>query len=205
MTLSTQEVIVVDRWSKEGIIRAKVNIEAGYTNNPNDLGKETIWGVTKATADEYGYKGAMKDMPQSTAFAIYDKLWWQRMRLDQIMAVSPALADRMFDFGINAGRANCIRELQRILNVLNRQQKLYGDIDADGGIGTLTLTALNGFIKARGAEGVKRLVFALGCHQCYYYTDISEKREKNEEFTYGWYDRIYQELPDYAVKLGICK
>ncbi|QVW55322.1 hypothetical protein pEaSNUABM29_00282 [Erwinia phage pEa_SNUABM_29] len=196
---------MVERWSKEGIIRAKVNIEAGYVNNKDDLGGETIWGVTKITADEYGYKGAMKDMPQSTALAIYDKLWWQRMRLDQIFAISPALADRMFDFGINAGRANCIKELQRILNVLNRQQKLYNDIDADGGIGKLTLDALAGFVKARGLEGVKRVVMALFCHQGYYYTDISEKRQKNEEFTYGWYDRIYQEVPDLVTALGAGK
>lgn len=197
--------MAVDRFSKEGIIRAKVNIEAGYVNNPDDLGGETIWGVTKATADEYGYKGAMKDMPQSTAFAIYDKLWWQRMRLDQIMVISPQLADRMFDFGINAGRGNCIRELQRILNVLNRQQKLYNDIDADGGIGKLTLDALGGFVRARGKEGVKRIVVELFCHQGYYYTDISEKRKKNEEFTYGWYNRLYLELPELIAALGMNK
>ena len=27
--------MAVDRWSMEGIIRAKVAIEAGYVNNPN--------------------------------------------------------------------------------------------------------------------------------------------------------------------------
>ena len=27
--------MAVDRWSMEGIIAAKVNLEAGYVNNPN--------------------------------------------------------------------------------------------------------------------------------------------------------------------------
>lgn len=205
MTLSTQEVIVVDRWSKEGIIRAKVNIEAGYVNNPKDLGKATNRGVTELTAREYGYKGDMRDLSLEIALDIYNKLWWQRMRLDQIMKMNVLLADRMFDFGINAGRGNCIKSLQRILNVLNRQGKLYDDIEADGGIGPRTLTALEGFIKARGEEGLNRLMFALTCHQVAYYTEISEERKDNEEFTYGWYGRVYQEMPDYATKLGICK
>ncbi|AFQ96620.1 endolysin [Erwinia phage phiEaH2] len=194
----------VARFSKEGIIRAKTAIEAGYVNNPNDLGGETNHGITIATAREFGYTGNMRDLTVEQALVIYDKGWWQRMRLDQILAMNVMLADRLFDFGINAGRANAIKSLQRVLNVLNRQGKLYSDIDADGGIGTLTLTALAGFIKARGAEGLNRLMFALTCHQVAYYTEISEKRVQNEEFTYGWYDRVYKEMPDYVVQLGMC-
>ncbi|ANZ48184.1 endolysin [Erwinia phage vB_EamM_Asesino] len=194
----------VARFSKEGIIRAKTAIEAGYVNNPNDLGGETNHGITIATAREFGYKGNMRDLTVEQALDIYDRGWWQRMRLDQILAMNVMLADRLFDFGINAGRANAIKSLQRILNVLNRQGKLYSDIDADGGIGQLTLTALAGFIKARGADGLNRLMFALTCHQVSYYTEISEKRVQNEEFTYGWYDRVYREMPDYVAELGMC-
>lgn len=194
----------VARFSKEGIIRAKTNLEGGYVNNPNDLGKETNHGITVATAREFGFTGNMRDLTVEQAFDIYDKGWWQRMRLDQILLMNPMLADRMFDFAINAGRANCIKSLQRILNVLNRQGKLYSDISVDGGIGTLTLTALAGFIKARGADGLNRLMFALTCHQVAYYTQISEGREANEEFTYGWYDRVYSEMPDYVTQLGMC-
>lgn len=196
--------MAVDRWSMEGIIRAKVNIEAGYVNNPNDLGGPTNFGITQATAREFGYTGDMRNLTREQALAIYKKGWWDRMRLDQIIAMNPLLADRMFDFGINAGRANCIKSLQRILNVLNRQGKLYSDIDADGGIGPATMTALGGYVKARGADGLNRLMFALCCHQVSYYTEISEKRVQNEEFTYGWYDRVYREMGDYAIKAGVC-
>lgn len=196
--------MAVDRWSMEGIIAAKVNLEGGYVNNPNDLGSITNFGITQATAREWGYTGDMRNLTRALALEIYKKGWWDRMRLDQILAWNPLLADRMFDFGINAGRANCIKSLQRILNVLNRQGKLYADIDADGGIGTLTMTALNGFLKARGLDGFNRLMFALTSHQVAYYTEISEKRVQNEEFTYGWYDRVYREMGDYAIKVGVC-
>lgn len=196
--------MAVDRWSMEGIIAAKVNLEAGYVNNPNDLGGPTNFGITQATAREWGYNGDMRNLTRALALEIYKKGWWDRMRLDQILAWNPLLADRMFDFGINAGRANCIKSLQRILNVLNRQGKLYADIDADGGIGTLTMNALQGFLKARGLDGFNRLMFALTSHQVAYYTEISEKRAANEEFTYGWYDRVYREMGDYAIKVGVC-
>lgn len=194
----------VDRWSMEGIIAAKVNIEAGYVNNPNDLGGPTNFGITQATARENGYTGDMRNLTRQMALDIYKKGWWDRMRLDRILAWNPLLADRMFDFGINAGRANCIKSLQRILNVLNRQGKLYADIDPDGGIGPATMTALEGFLKVRGLDGFNRLMFALTSHQVAYYTEISEKRAKNEEFTYGWYDRVYREMGDYAIKVGVC-
>jgi len=194
----------VDRWSMEGIIAAKVNIEAGYVNNPNDLGGPTNFGITQATARENGYTGDMRNLTRQMALDIYKKGWWDRMRLDRILAWNPLLADRMFDFGINAGRANCIKSLQRILNVLNRQGKLYADISADGGIGPATMTALEGFLKARGPDGFNRLMFALTSHQVSYYTEISEKRVQNEEFTYGWYDRVYREMGDYAIKVGVC-
>ncbi|ANZ49251.1 endolysin [Erwinia phage Machina] len=194
----------VDRWSMEGIIAAKVNIEAGYVNNPNDLGGPTNFGITQATARENGYTGDMRNLTRQMALDIYKKGWWDRMRLDRILAWNPLLADRMFDFGINAGRANCIKSLQRILNVLNRQGKLYADISADGGIGPATMTALEGFLKARGLDGFNRLMFALTSHQVSYYTEISEKRVQNEEFTYGWYDRVYREMGDYAIKVGVC-
>jgi lysozyme family protein len=188
----------------EGIIAAKVNIEAGYVNNPNDLGGPTNFGITQATARENGYTGDMRNLTRQMALDIYKKGWWDRMRLDRILAWNPLLADRMFDFGINAGRANCIKSLQRILNVLNRQGKLYADISADGGIGPATMTALEGFLKARGLDGFNRLMFALTSHQVSYYTEISEKRVQNEEFTYGWYDRVYREMGDYAIKVGVC-
>lgn len=191
-------------FTKNGIIKAKTAIEAGYSNNKNDLGGETNHGIIVATAREYGYTGPMKDLTVEQAYAIYDKGWWQRMLLDQVLEISPLLADRMFDFGINSGRANAVKTLQRLLNVLNRQEKLYPDIGVDGGMGSGTIGALKKYVAARGKKGVDILNFAMVSHQVAYYTDISEKRKQNEEFTFGWYDRVFQEMPSYAFEMGVC-
>lgn len=34
-----------------------LGIEGSYSNNPNDTGGETMWGITKALAVHYGYSG----------------------------------------------------------------------------------------------------------------------------------------------------
>jgi len=189
------------RFSRMGIIKAKVNIEAGYVKDPDDLGGETIWGVTKATALEYGYKGNMKDMPQSTAYDIYTKLWWNKLLLDDIVAINPLLADRMFDYAINAGRANCVESLQRLLNVLNNQETHYPDIVVDKGMGPKTRDTIKALFAKRGAEGMNYLMMALTGMQTYHYVDISEKRKANEKFTYGWMGRIWGEMSTYAKAL----
>lgn len=185
-------------FTKDAIIRRKTAIESGYVNNPNDLGGETNWGITVATAREYGYKGAMKDLPKQTAFDIYDKLWWQRLRLDEILAFQPFLADRLFDFSINAGRGNAVTILQRILNSLNNMEKSYADLKVDGAMGPATIGSIKSLQAIRGAEGMAILAMALTHCQTYYYLDISEKRKQNETFTYGWFRRVYTEIIEYA-------
>jgi lysozyme family protein len=36
--------------------------EGGYSNNPNDAGGETCFGITEAVARAYGYTGEMVDL-----------------------------------------------------------------------------------------------------------------------------------------------
>lgn len=56
----------------------------------------------------------------------------------------------------------------------------------DGAIGKNTLDALKRYLDERGKEGETVLVKALNCTQGDYYLDITEKREANEAFIYGW-------------------
>lgn len=39
-------------------------IEGGYTNDKNDKGGETTWGVTKGRQEKTGYNGSMKNLTQ---------------------------------------------------------------------------------------------------------------------------------------------
>lgn len=74
--------------------------EGGYSNNPNDPGGETMWGITARVARAYGYTGAMKDLPRDTAKAIAKKLYWDPLRLDEL---DPRVAFQIFDANYNGG------------------------------------------------------------------------------------------------------
>ena len=187
-------------FTAEYCMRHTVNVEAGYVNNPNDLGSETNCGVTYATAQEhkpmlvsrFGWSGNMRDLTPEMALAVFDAGWWKRLALDQILAIHPFIADRMFDFGINAGRSRAAVALQRCLNVMNRQGKDYTDIKVDGAISPdgATVTALRALYAKRGTDGMLNLLELMADLQGAHYVEISEKREKNEDFTNGWATRI---------------
>lgn len=192
--------------NKEWIISHCVNTEAGYVNNKDDLGKETNHGITYATAQEwkselvkqFGWNGKMIDLTREMAWFIYDKGWWQRMRCDEILEISPLLCHRIFDFAINGGRTVSIKYLQRLLNTLNRGGKDYPDFAPDGGIGPNTLGQLKAFAKARGPRGIMYLLNGLSGMHINHYVEISEKRPQNETFTNGWFDRMLTATEFYA-------
>jgi lysozyme family protein len=75
---------------------------------------------------------------------------------------------------------------QRLLNVLNKRQELYTDIAVDRDIGKQTLNAFYSYIQHRGNHGEVVMMKALNCLQGAFYITLSERREKDETFTYGW-------------------
>ncbi|WP_369708498.1 putative peptidoglycan-binding domain-containing protein [Kluyvera ascorbata] len=71
-------------------------------------------------------------------------------------------------------------------NIDVKEQNLYHDLSTDGLIGSRTLTALERFLTTRGSEGEEVLLRALNCSQGAYYLTITEERQQNEQFIYGW-------------------
>jgi lysozyme family protein len=167
-------------------INTIVGLEGGYSNNPADRGGETVWGITVATARAYGYTGAMKDMPRSTALDIYRTRYWTQPRFDQVNSIDATLAAKLLDIGVNMGPATGIKFLQRALNVLNQQAKAFPDITVDGGIGPMTLTALQSFYAMRGADGHRVLLGMVASQQSVRYIEIAEANPSQEAFEYGW-------------------
>lgn len=204
MTIDIQNP-TLEQFDREGIIRHRVNVEAGYVNNPNDLGGETNHGITKATAEvwkslwaKYNWDGNMRTLPMELAMEMYVKGWWEPLRLDDVHAIHPVLCDRLFDWGINAGRQRGVFALQDILNVCNRQEKDYADTGYDGKMGPGTLGALKSFMGKRGTQGLRYLITTHSSMQNSYYVDISKSRKANEEFTNGWLQRGYDNDTLYA-------
>lgn len=167
-------------------IDALIGREGGYSNNKADQGGETMWGVTIAVARSYGYGGHMIDLSRETAVQIYVERYFLLPKLDRINDVFPELAEEMLDTGVNCGQTVPVKFLQRALNVLNRQGKLFPDMRVDGVVGPMTIAALKAFLSARGEPGRAVLMTLMNALQATYYIAIAEERETNEEFVFGW-------------------
>lgn len=76
--------------------------EGGYSNNPNDPGGETMWGVTKRVAVQNGYTEPMKSLPKEVARVIARKGYWTPYGCDKF---PPAVAFQIFDTVYNGGPA----------------------------------------------------------------------------------------------------
>ena len=72
------------------------------------------------------------------------------------------------------------------LNALNRAARDYPDIAVDREIGPRTLSALDGFLKARGKGGETVLLRAMEALQGERYIALAERRPSQEAFLYGW-------------------
>jgi lysozyme family protein len=177
------------------MLEALVGREGGYTNNPADRGGPTMWGITEQVARAYGYTGDMSALPRQTALAIYRKRYWLNPHFDQVSLRYPTVAAELFDTGVNMGQAVASKFLQHALNLLNRGASAYPDIGIDGGLGELSLHALDSYVQLRGAPGQAVLLKTLEIMQGDRYIAIVDANPSQETFFYGWIaNRIGNEL-----------
>lgn len=172
---------------KTKIINDIIALEGGHGNDPSDSGGETIYGITKAVALENNYTGDMKLMPVEIARKIYEDKYWEPLRLTAIEKMSVVIAEELADTGVNTGITRAGKFLQRALTVLNNRGHLYPDLHVDGQIGSQTLRALSEFLAHRGSEGESVLYKMLNALQGAFYVELTERREKDEKYIYGWF------------------
>jgi len=164
-----------------------VGVEGRYSDNPDDSGGPTMYGITERVARAYGYAGAMREMPLSVAHEIYQRKLWDKMLLEQVANIAGyRVALELFDTGVNMGADRAGIFFQRCLNALNLKGTMYSDVRVDGDIGPVTIAALRAYIKRRGVEGTTVLLRGLNALQGAFYIGLVEDREKDETFVYGW-------------------
>jgi lysozyme family protein len=168
-------------------LKHTIGIEGDYSNDSRDSGGKTRYGITEAKARAWHYTGPMDQLPLSLAKTIYKADFWDIIRLDRVASMSAIVALEMFDTGVNCGIEKPVRFLQRALNIFNRQGTDYADIEVDGVIGQNTLSALSAFLNLRGKLGAQVLVEALNSQQGAFYTELAERRPKDEAFAFGWF------------------
>ena len=151
--------------------------EGGYTVDKS--GGATNMGVTQDTLNAYTKKKGLeeidvKDMPPYMAVDIYLDEYYKAPKINTL---PKEIQSNVFDFGVNAGPAQSIKILQRVVGV-----------KADGIIGPKTRAAVNKYIEANGVDALN--------------TGISDGRAKFQEDLYkqnpekygtyieGWRNRV---------------
>ena len=158
-----------------------------YTNDPDDPGGETKYGVTETMARNMGYKGEMKDLPWEFAKRVYKAAFWDYLKLDEVQ--DQDIATELFDISVNISPVTAIMYLQRTLNVLNRNEMDWPDIVVDGVIGKITLGVMN---QASSMSEMKKrnILKSLNVLQGYFYFHKSElSPSRKEKFLNGWLNK----------------
>ena len=170
------------------IIDNTIGKEGKYSNHPSDRGGETMWGMTVAVARANGYNDAMRMMPRTVAFDIFKKEYFIKPGFASVALYNEAIAEELFDTGVNMGQKVACRIFQVALNGLNRRQVDYTNVEVDGDIGPATLKALQKYLSFRGGKGVIVMLKALNVLQGARYFDITPEDDQNEDFLFGWLD-----------------
>jgi lysozyme family protein len=174
--------------------------EGGYTKNPTDVGGETYKGVSRKY--EPNWEGwaiieSLKNKPnfpknldsnddlQALVKRVYKEKYWNVNKLDLIS--DQAVAEEMFDTGVNMGTKRAAIYLQTALNCLNKNQVLYGDIAEDGKIGTETLYVLKALLSKESNETLLKIMNVL---QGMHYIEYMKSDPAQETFTRGWFTRV---------------
>lgn len=179
--ISPQLAAIIKRVVDE-VLRA----EGGYVNDPADKGGETNFGITVAVARANGYKGAMRDMPEAVARAIYTARYITEPKFDQVLAVHKGIGAELIDTGVNMGPHRAAEFLQRWLNGFNDTGARYATLFVDGRLGDISLAALAAFLKWRGQDGATVLLRGLNGVQAERYLSITEANKTQRRFLFGW-------------------
>lgn len=166
-------------------------VEGGYSNNPADPGGETNHGVTAAVARSHGYDGPMRELPKETAQQIYIGSYVEGPGFHRIVAISPAVGEKLVDAGVNAGTGRSARWFQRALNQLSRGGADFPEVAVDGQIGAQTLAAYQALERKRGRVKACELVLKLlDAQQGAHYMSLNKPT-----FIVGWADKRLGNVP----------
>ena len=163
----------MDRFEK--IFDYLLRVEGGYSNDENDKGGKTKYGIIKEEARDFGYKGDMQDLTIDFAKNIYLKKCYLGNKLDKVVNDKVALS--ICDWAVNSGR-NGTKNAQIAINQLTN-----ANLDVDGIIGNKTLEALN------AADPEKFLEVYHNLQRIYYKGKVEADRTQ-ERFLTGWLNRV---------------
>lgn len=155
------------------VIANEVDRKRVESNDQDDAGGRTRWGITEAVAQRHGCD--IRKLTKTQAIEIYRKDYWLA-GLDRI--ANEAIAIKAFDFGVNAGTHTSIRFLQRTANEFGAR------LAVDGVLGRKTVEAIN---KVDANQLIVRFAW-MTIHE--HYTAIVARKPSQAKFLDGWRNRM---------------
>lgn len=152
-----------------------VGLEGGFVDHPLDRGGPTKWGISKKAFPDLDIANLSVD----DARLIYHKHYWIPLRLDELQHL--AIASEIFDTAVNAGLRIATRVCQQAVSFLGTR-----GVSIDGIMGTLTISALNIWIK----KDIVALHKCLNGWQFIHFVNIINSNPDQIIFARGWMRRI---------------
>ncbi len=169
------------------ILTNTLHHEGGWSDHPVDPGGATMKGVTMKTYSDFLGRPAMKDelrrIPDDHLRAIYRKGFWDKIRGDDIAAISPGLAACVFDFAVNSGPGRAAKALQSLCGAVT-----------DGAIGPNTIKQVAAWVEIMGSQ---KAIEAYQVFRQHYLESLGTFAT----FGKGWTRRV-SEMTDYAKDLS---
>lgn len=166
--------------------------EGIFSNDANDRGGKTKYGITHGTLKTYQNKTGrlpgrrIEDLTRSEAIDIYKALYW---RYDGV--ASQMIATKLFDIGVNTGLTVVVRIVQQAINFHPRVRQIatrtVAPVDVDGLWGPATLNAINAL--SRSDTDRHMLFQAMALFQAKRYCDIVTANPTQLDFIGGWLKR----------------
>ncbi len=174
--------------------------EGGYANDTDDYGRETYRGVSRRFHPTWvGWEVIDDIKDQGSGFEsrldansklqrlvreFYKVKFWDRFWGDQ--CTSQAIATEMLDIAVNLGVGRAIGFLQKSLNALNRDGRLWTNLVVDRKYGKRTASALRECLLRDEEYLYKMLNIEQGSH----YIHQVKKRSRQNRFLRGWLRRV---------------
>lgn len=143
-----------------------------YTNDPDDPGHGTKYGVTQASLDEYcdGLflpRFDVKDLNYDTASEIYEEKYWKPSGCE---ALTDSIAMAVMDASVNCGVSQSVKWLQ----------KASGSVE-DGRFGPKTLESVKS-----GRNILSKIILM----REEFYKELAVRKPNLNKFLKGWLNRI---------------
>lgn len=169
-------------------VQEVIKNEGGFSNNPNDPGGATNYGISLRFLKEMNIHidadpdidiDDVKAISFTDAKELYKKYWWDKYHYEAINSL--AVATKIFDIAVNMGA----KQAHKIIQIAC-QYCGYSDLKIDGLLGGKTLAGLNE-ISLCGREGILRNEIIE--HQEWFYEHLVENDSRLKVFLKGWLNR----------------